>query len=414
MEHPVEPVEPGFEPAQRLLDRFLEIAADRHDLADRFHRGRKQRFRTLELLEGETRDLGHHVIDRRLEAGGRRPGDLVGDLIQRIADRQLGGDPGDRKAGGLGSQRRRTRHARVHLDHDQAAVLGIDRELDVRPAGFHPDLAQYGDRGRAHDLVFLVGQRQRRRDRDRIPGVYAHRIDVLDRADDDGIVVAVAHDFHLVLFPAEQAFLDQNLSGWRGIEAGPDNLLELGLVVGHPPAGAAQGKAGPDDCRQAGAFEHREGLVNRMGHTAARAFEADLVHRLAEALAVFGLVDRIGIGADHLDPVLLQRAIVEQRQRGVERGLPAHRRQDGIGPLLLDDPRDHIGGDRLDIGGIGHVRIGHDRGGVGVDQHHPVPLLLQRLDRLGSGVVELAGLADNNRTGANDEDRGDVSAFGHL
>ena len=40
----------------------------------------------------------------------------------------------------------------------------------------------------AHPLVFLVGQRQRRRDRDAVAGVHAHRIDVLDRADDDEVV----------------------------------------------------------------------------------------------------------------------------------------------------------------------------------------------------------------------------------
>jgi hypothetical protein len=60
------------------------------------------------------------------------------DLVQRVAHRQLGGDLGDREAGGLRRQRRGARHARVHLDDDQAAVLRIDRELHVRAAGFTP------------------------------------------------------------------------------------------------------------------------------------------------------------------------------------------------------------------------------------------------------------------------------------
>src|SRR3546814_18471485 len=59
--------------------------------------------------------------------------------------------------------------------------------------------------------------------------------------------------------------------------------------------------------------------------TRAGAVGPDLVQRLAEALAVLGLVDCIGIGADHLHAVLLERAVVEKRQRAVERGLPAHR-----------------------------------------------------------------------------------------
>ena len=47
-------------------------------------------------------------------------------------------------------------------------------------------------------------------------------------------------------------------------------------------------------------LERRQRLVHRVRDRRARAFEADLVHRLAEALAVLGLLDRLGIGADHL------------------------------------------------------------------------------------------------------------------
>src|SRR3546814_4084249 len=99
--------------------------------------------------------------------------------------------------------RSRPRHARVHFDHDQAAVRRIDRELDVRPAGFDPDLAQHRDAGVAHDLIFLVGQRQRGGDGDAVAGMHAHRIDIFDRADDAAIVLAVAHHLPLIFFPAE-------------------------------------------------------------------------------------------------------------------------------------------------------------------------------------------------------------------
>jgi hypothetical protein len=41
---------------------------------------------------------------------------------------------------------------------------------------------------------------------------------------------------------------------------------------------------------------------------------------------------------------------------------------------------------------------------VAVDQDDAVALLAQRLAGLGAGVVELAGLADDDRAGADDED----------
>ena len=76
-------------------------------------------------------------------------------------------------------------------------VLRIDGELDVRPARLHADLPHHGDRGVAHPLIFLVGQRLRRGHGDRIARVNAHRVKVLDRADDDAIVVLVAHHLQL-------------------------------------------------------------------------------------------------------------------------------------------------------------------------------------------------------------------------
>ena len=86
-----------------------------------------------------------------------------------------------------------------------------------------------------------------------------------------------------------------------------------------------------------------------------------------------------------------------KRQRAVERGLAAHRRQQRVGALLLDDLGDDFGRDRLDIGGVGQIRIGHDRRRIGIDQDDPVALGLQRLAGLGSGIVEFAGLADDDR-----------------
>ena len=74
----VEAVDAGLQPAQRLLQRFLEGAADGHDLADRLHLRGQPVVGLGEFLEGKARHLGDDVIDRRLEGGRRRaPGDVV-------------------------------------------------------------------------------------------------------------------------------------------------------------------------------------------------------------------------------------------------------------------------------------------------------------------------------------------------
>ena len=109
-----------------------------------------------ELLEVPSRDLDDDVVDGRLEGRGREARDVVRDLVEVIAERQLRGDLRDRKAGGLRRQRRRPRHARVHLDDDHPPVRGVHGELDVAAAGFDADAADDPPRGVAHPLVFLV------------------------------------------------------------------------------------------------------------------------------------------------------------------------------------------------------------------------------------------------------------------
>ncbi len=251
-----------------------------------------------------------------------------------------------------------------------------------------------------------------------IAGMHAHRIDVFDRADDDAVILLVAHHLHLELFPAEHRFLDQHFVGGRGIDAALDDLDELGFVVGDAAAGAAERERRPDDGGQPDVLERFERLDQRLDLMRARRLQADLVHRLAEQFSILGLVDGIGGGADHGDVELFQGAHLAQRQRGVERGLPAHGRQqrkaagDGVA-FLLDDLGDDLRRDRLDIGGVGQVRIGHDGGRIGIDQHDPIALGLERLAGLRPGIIELAGLADHDRAGADDQDRGDVGPFRH-
>ena len=146
----------------------------------------------------------------------------------------------------------------------------------------------------------------------------------------------------------------------------------------------------------------------RLGRT-----EADLGHRVLELLAVFRLVDRFRRRADQLDLVLLQHAVRVQIERAVQRGLAAHRRQDRVRALLGDDALDHFPRDRLDVGHVGRVRVGHDRRRIAVDENDLVAFLTQRLACLRARVIELARLADDDRTRADDEDALDVCPLGH-
>ncbi len=243
--------------------------------------------------------------------------------------------------------------------------------------------------------------------------MHPHRVDVLDGADDDAVVRLVADDLHLILLPAQDAFLDQHLGGRRQVQTAFDDLAVFLDIVGDAAAGAGEGEGRADDGGQADEGQGVLGLVDVVDGLGTRAFQAELVHGVAEFLTILGLVDDVGPGPDHLHAPFLQGARSVQRQGRVQRRLAAHGRQQGVGPLFRDDALDELRRDRLDIGGVGHLRVGHDGGGVGVDQNDPVPLGLQRLARLDARIVELARLPDHDRPGTDDQDGLDVCAFGH-
>ena len=91
------PLRAELERAERLHEGFLEGAADRHHLADRLHLRGQRAIGARELLERPARDLDDDVVDGRLERRRRQPGDVVGNLVEVIAERELGGDLGDRE-----------------------------------------------------------------------------------------------------------------------------------------------------------------------------------------------------------------------------------------------------------------------------------------------------------------------------
>jgi hypothetical protein len=86
----VQTVHAHFQTAQRLLERFLEGAANRHHFADRLHLRGQARIGFAEFFERETRDLGDDVVDRRFERRrGLAAGDFVLQFVERVADASL-------------------------------------------------------------------------------------------------------------------------------------------------------------------------------------------------------------------------------------------------------------------------------------------------------------------------------------
>ena len=369
--------------AERLPEGLAEVAPDAHRLAHRLHLRGQRAVGARELLEREAGRLHDDVVDRRLERGRRRAGDVVRDLVERVADGEAGRHLRDRVARRLRRERRAARDPRVHLDHDELARLAVERELHVRAPGLHSHDADDRGCGVAQRLVLAVGERHRRRDADRVAGVDAHRIDVLDRADDHHVVEAVADHLELELAPALDRLLEQHLRDRALAQPARDRVEERGLVAREPAAMAPERERRADHHRRLEPGRERGlGVGERADDRRARHAEADRGHRGGERLAILGAVDRVTRRADQLDPELVEHARLGERDRQVQGRLTTERGKQRVGALPTQHRRDALEVERLEVGAVGPARVGHDRRRVRVDEHRAVALLAQHLQRL--------------------------------
>ncbi len=254
-----------------------------------------------------------------------------------------------------------------------------------------------------------VRQRLDRRDHDRVAGVDAQRVDVLHGADRDAGVVRVAHDLVFDLLPAHQAALDHDLVDGAEAQAGARPLPVGVLGLDDAAAGAAQGEGGPDDRGQADLGQGFAGgvVAGLVGlafdDAAGRVGLADPVEQVAELLAVLGHLDRFQRRADEPDVVLLEHSGLGQGHGQVQGRLAAEPGQEPLRPLFGDDLLDRLHGQRLEVDGVRHLGVGHDRGRVRVDQDRPNALAPEGAAGLGAGVVELGRLADDHGPGTDDQ-----------
>ena len=234
--------------------------------------------------------------------------------------------------------------------------------------------------------------------------MHAHRIEVLDRADDHDVVEPVADDLELELVPAAHRLLDEHLADRALAQPPLDVRAQFVLVLREPAAVAAERERRPHDCGRRDPMQ----LLGARNRLRLRNAETGTLDAPLEELAVLGPVDHRERRADQFDVELVEEARLCELAREIERGLPAHRRQQRIGPLAAENGRDSFEVERLEIRPVGEAGVGHDRRRVRVDDDRAEAVVAQNLERLAAGVVELARLPDHDRPGADDQDRLDV------
>ena len=391
----------------------LKVVADGHDLAGGHHLGAQRLVGVDELIKGPLRVLDHDVVQRRLEAGAGLAGDVVGDLIQRVADGDFGRHLGDGVAGGLGSQSGRTGHTGVDLDDRVVKAVGLQGKLAVA-AALDAQLGDDVQRGGAEHLVLFIGQGLAGRDDDGVAGVDADGVKVLHVADRDDVALGVTHDLVLDFLPAGNALLYEDLMDRGQAQTVCGNFVQLLAVLADAAAGAAHREGGADDDGVADDLGKVQRVVQIFHNFRRDDGLVQLLHRVLEQLAVLGTVNRVGLAGQQADAAAVQKSAAGQLHRQVQAHLAAQVRQDGVGLLLLDDALDDLGGQRLNVNMIGNVGVGHDGGRVGVDEDGLDALGFQRTAGLRAGVVKLCRLTDDDGAGADDQYLFDTRVFRHC
>ena len=259
------------------------------------------------------------------------------------------------------------------------------------------------DGDRAQPLIFLVGQGLGRRDDDGIPGVDSHRVEVLHIADGDAVVAPVADDLVFDLLPAVQVLLDEHLRD-AAVERALQRGFEVAFFANDVAALSAQRVGPPQHDRKADLLGGPLRLRDRVTRNAARRLDADLVEPLDEETPVLGVLDGLDGSAEDADAVALEHAATIEVQATVERRLTAEGQQDGIDLVRGDHALDELRNHRHQMHSVGQAVAGLNCGDVGVDEDRLDTLFPQRLDRLRARIVELAGLADPEGAGSEDQD----------
>ena len=225
----------------------------------------------------------------------------------------------------------------------------------------------------------------------------------------------IAHHFHLEFLPTDERLLDQDLGDRRKIEAAVRDFAQLVAIVSNASAHAAKTESRSNDEGERPDFISDAVCIGqRTRNPRPRKIETNAQHRFLEQLSIFAFRDCLRVCSDQLHAVPRERPIPIEFHRDVERGLPAHGWKKRVGFFALDDRFDYFRRDRLDVGAIGKLWIGHDRGRVRVDQDDLITFLAQCLARLHPGIIKFAALPDHDRTGANEQNFFELVIPRHL
>ena len=175
-----------------------------------------------------------------------------------------------------------------------------------------------------------------------------------------------------------------------------EEALQLFLVGADVHGGAAQHVAGADEHGETYLLDESVDVFHRRQRAPLGLVYTDAVEHGRELVAVFGIVDALGRGAEDTDLLRVET------QGQVVRYLTAGRDDDAVRVLQVEDVHDTLEGELVEVEAVAHVVVGGDGLGIIVNHHTAVALLADGVQGLHAAPVELHAGAD--AVGARTED----------
>ncbi len=282
------------------------VVGEAEHFAGGAHFGAENRVHLRELVEGEHGFLGAVVVELLV---------LELEVFELRAEHQAGREAGHLGVANLGDQRHRAGGTRVGFEDEHLAVfdsvLHVHEAANVEGFGNLPGVILDGCQ------VFL-GDGHRRDNAGGVTGVDTGKFHVFHHGRDVNVFAVregVGFAFQSVVEEAvdEERTIRGHAHGLRHVFA------EHVFVVDDFHAAAAKHEARADHHRVAtDLLDASEGFVDVRGHAAFRHRDAELVHHLAEQVAVFGDIDGVDAGAENLDTFVAQSAGDVQRGLATE------------------------------------------------------------------------------------------------
>ena len=190
--------------------------------------------------------------------------------------------------------------------------------------------------------------------------------------------------------------------------------MQLFRVFADTAAGTAHGESRAHNNGIADNIGKRHGGIQVLHHLGGNAGLVQLFHGILKQLAVLGTVNGVRLAGQQAHAAAVQKAAAGQFHGKVQAHLAAQIGQNGVRLFLFNNAFHNFGGQRLNINMIRNIRVRHDGGRVGVDQHGLNTLGFQSTAGLRAGVVKLGSLTDDDRAGTDNQHLFDSRIFRHL